>query len=167
MKENEFEGRTAFVTAAGAGIGRAVVLEYLSLGGSVVATDIRKDLVDQIKADAGAAGERVLALELDAADQQSILRAYSQAIEFSNNGIDSLFNVAGINTPRNIVEMEEAEWDRLFDINLKSIFRLGKLMIPDMLAVVMDQSSTLRLSLAYVRRIGVLPIALRKRGFSS
>lgn len=134
MKENEFQGMTAFVTAAGAGIGRAVVLEYLSLGGSVVATDVRQDLVDQVKADAGAAGDRVLALALDVADPDAIRAVYARAREFGGGGIDSLFNVAGINVLRNVVEMEEEDWDRSFDVNLKSIYRLGKLAIPDMRA---------------------------------
>lgn len=134
MRDREFEGRTALITAAGAGIGRAVALEYLALGGSVVATDMRQDLVDQVRADAGEAADRVLPLALDVADLAAIRDVYAQAREFGGGGVDSLFNVAGINIHHDVEEMEEDEWDRLFDVNLKSIYRLGKLAIPDMRA---------------------------------
>jgi meso-butanediol dehydrogenase/(S,S)-butanediol dehydrogenase/diacetyl reductase len=132
VRDDEFEGRTAFVTAAGEGIGRAVAMEYLARGGSVVATDIRKDLVDQVRVDAGPAGDRVLPLALDVADLGAIREVYAKARDFGGGGIDALFNVAGINIHRDVEEMEEDEWDRLFDVNLKSIYRLGKLSIPDM-----------------------------------
>lgn len=132
MNGKAFEGKTAFVTAAGAGIGRAIVLEYLARGGAVVATDMDGALAEQVKADAGAAGDRVLPLALDVADLDGIRSAYAQAREFGSGGIDALFNVAGINIHQNVEEMEEDEWDRLFDVNLKSIYRLSKLAIPDM-----------------------------------
>ena len=132
MKADEFAGKTAFVTAAGAGIGRAIAREYLALGGSVVATDVRQDLVDAIGADAGEAGSRLLPLALDVADPAAIRAVYAQARDFGRGGVDAVFNVAGINIHRDVEEMEEDEWDRLFDVNLKSIYRIGKLAIPDM-----------------------------------
>lgn len=134
MTDLAFKGKTAFVTAAGAGIGRSIALEYLARGGSVVATDMDGALVERVKADAGPAGDRLLPLALDVSKLDAIRDVYAKARDFGGGGIDALFNVAGINIHHDVEEMEEDEWDRLFDVNLKSIYRLSKLAIPDMRA---------------------------------
>jgi len=132
MREDEFEGKVALITGAGAGIGRAITLQWLRRGGKAIVTDISRELAEQVIEDAGDAQDRAIALELDVASLDAIRSVYAKGRDFGGGGIDVLFNVAGINIHRNVEEMDEEQWDRLFDVNLKSIFRLSKLAIPDM-----------------------------------
>lgn len=128
---DEFQGRVAFVTAAGAGIGKSIALEWARSGGVVVATDISSESLEALASSLDEMGAKSLTFSMDVSDKDAILEGYRKLLDFAG-GIDALFNVAGINIPHNVEEMEEDEWDRLFDVNLKSIYRISKLAIPDM-----------------------------------
>lgn len=128
---SEFTDKVAFITGAGAGIGRAIALGWARRGGTVIATDLDGALAGQVAQAIVRDGGKALALGLDVADLEAIRTGYAAGREFAG-GIDALFNVAGINIHRNVEEMDEDEWDHLFDVNLKAIYRLSKLAIPDM-----------------------------------
>jgi NAD(P)-dependent dehydrogenase (short-subunit alcohol dehydrogenase family) len=128
MKENEFAGKVAVVTGAGAGIGRSIALEWAAYGGTVFVTDIDPAAADAVAAEIGGTAH---AMKLDVKDRQEIRDAVAAAVAFAG-GLDALFNVAGINIPRNIEEMAEDEWYAVLDTNLTSIYRTCKCALPEM-----------------------------------
>lgn len=117
------EGKKAFVTAAGQGIGRATAMAFAREGAHVVATD-----VDEAKLD-GLTDEGVAVVQrLDVTDGQAVSAAAAQA-----GALDVLFNCAGYVHHGSILECEEKDWDFSFDLNVKSMYRLIRAMLPAML----------------------------------
>jgi len=128
MRMDEFTGKVALVTGAGAGIGRSIAHEWAAHGGTAIVTDI-----DGAAAQAAAAeiGRGAHAVPLDVKSRDQIREAVAAAVRVGG-GLDALFNVAGINIPRNVVEMDEDDWYAVLDTNLTSIYRLCKVAIPEM-----------------------------------
>jgi meso-butanediol dehydrogenase / (S,S)-butanediol dehydrogenase / diacetyl reductase len=131
MTQNEFAGKVALVTGAGAGIGRSIALEWAARGGTAIVTDIDAALAKQTAADVAAAGGKAHALRLDVKSLDEIREAVAASVRLGG-GLDALFNVAGINIPRNVEEMDETEWYSVMDTNLTSIYRTCKFAIPEM-----------------------------------
>ena len=112
-------GKTAFVTAAGQGIGRATAAAFAAAGAMVIATD-----VDPAKlADLGS--ERVRTLRLDVLDATAIAAAAADA-----GPVDILFNCAGVVHQGTLLEATEAEWSFAFDLNCRSMFRTMQAFLP-------------------------------------
>jgi 2-keto-3-deoxy-L-fuconate dehydrogenase len=117
-------GKTAFVTAAAQGIGRATALAYLREGARVIATDINADAMQALAADTGCT-----AFRLDVTDPAAILQAAAQA-----GPVDVLFNAAGYVHAGSIETCTEDDWDFAFTLNVRSQFRTIKAFLPGMLA---------------------------------
>jgi NAD(P)-dependent dehydrogenase (short-subunit alcohol dehydrogenase family) len=126
MTTDGIQGKVAFITGGGAGIGRAIALEWARRGGIPAVSDLDGASAIQTLADAGGNGE---ALSLDVANGEAIRVAIAQ-VAGRCGGIDVLFNVAGVNLPKNVEELEEHEWYRIIDINLTSVYRCSKHAIP-------------------------------------
>ncbi|MBS0644840.1 MAG: SDR family oxidoreductase [Acetobacteraceae bacterium] len=116
-------GKTAFVTAAGQGIGRATALAFAAAGAKVVATD-----VDPAKLSA-LASDRIRTVALDVLDPDAIAAAAKAAGE-----VDILFNCAGFVHQGTLLDATEAEWSFAFDLNCRSMFRTMQAFLPGMLA---------------------------------
>lgn len=115
-------GKTAFVTAAGQGIGRATALAFAGAGARVVATDIN----DAALVGLGASG--ITTRRLDVLDPATIDQAAAEA-----GPVDILFNCAGFVHQGTIEAATEAEWEFGFDLNCRSMFRTMKAFLPGML----------------------------------
>ncbi|MDE2614048.1 MAG: SDR family oxidoreductase [Burkholderiales bacterium] len=123
-------GKTAFLTAAGAGIGRATALAYAREGATVVATDRDAHLLESLAADARAQGLATLATEtLDVLDADAI-----QAAAARHQGVDVLFNCAGYVHHGTVLDCTEKDWDFAFDLNVRAMYRTIKSFLPAMLA---------------------------------
>jgi len=120
MTKQRLAGKTALVTAAGQGIGRATAELFASEGATVLATDINADLL------AGVAGCRTR--RLDVRDPVEITAALSDA-----GPIDILFNCAGYVHSGTILECDESAWSFSVDINVTSMYRLIRAALPGML----------------------------------
>ena len=116
-------GKTAFVTAAGQGIGRATALAFAAEGATVIATDL-----DEAKL-AAIAGPHIRTHRLDATDAAAIKAAAAEA-----GPADVLFNCAGFVHQGSILEATEAEWDFAFALNVRSMFHTIRAFLPGMLA---------------------------------
>jgi 2-keto-3-deoxy-L-fuconate dehydrogenase len=117
-------GKRCLVTAAGAGIGRAAALAFAREGADVLATDIDASALKSLASEDNTI--RTAALDVtDAAQIASLVQA--------NPGIDVLFNCAGYVHAGTILDTDEAAWRRSFAINVDSMFRLCKAVLPGML----------------------------------
>lgn len=120
-------GKTAFVTAAGAGIGRATALAFAREGARVIATDLNAALLDTLKTEA--AGLPLAVQRLDVLDPAAITAAAATA-----GPVNVLFNAAGFVHAGTVLEATEEEWAFAFDLNVRSQFRTIKAFLPGMLA---------------------------------
>ena len=116
-------GKTAFVTAAGAGIGRATALAFAREGARVIATDLKTELLADVAATPGLVVERLDAL--DAAAIADAARRHPQ--------VDILFNAAGYVHHNTVLDCTEEQWDFAFDLNVRSMYRAIKAFLPGML----------------------------------
>jgi 2-keto-3-deoxy-L-fuconate dehydrogenase len=115
-------GKTAFVTAAGQGIGRATALAFAAEGARVIATDVNETLL------ASLGNGSISTAKLDATDPDAIVAAAAKA-----GPVDILFNCAGVVHHGTILEATEAEWDFAFTLNVRSMFRTIRAFLPAML----------------------------------
>src|ERR1700712_1811503 len=116
-------GKTAVVTAAGAGIGRATALAFAAAGARVIATDVDTAKLDGLQSDL------IRTLGLNVLDAAAITAAAASA-----GPIDILFNCAGVVHQGTLTEATEADWSFAFDLNCRSMFRTMQAFLPGMLA---------------------------------
>ncbi len=128
MRNDEFAGKVALVTGAGAGIGRSIAIEWAAHGGAAIVTDVDEAAAQRVAAEIG---DRAHAMTLDVKNRDQIRETVAAAARIGG-ALDALFNVAGINIPRNVEEMDEDDWYAVLDTNLTSIYRLCKAAIPEM-----------------------------------
>lgn len=114
------EGKRAFVTAAGQGIGRQVAETFAREGAEVFATDINPDLLESLKG----CGTN----SLDVRDGAAIERMASDL-----GTVDVLFNCAGYVHDGTILDCSDEDWDFSFDVNVKSMYRTIRAFLPGML----------------------------------
>jgi 2-keto-3-deoxy-L-fuconate dehydrogenase len=115
-------GKTAFVTAAGQGIGRATALAFAAAGARVIATDVNEALVHQI------ASDRIHTAKLDVLHTADIAEAALDA-----GAVDMLFNCAGFVHQGTILDATDEEWNFAFELNACSMFRTMRAFLPGML----------------------------------
>lgn len=118
------QGKTALVTAAGQGIGRASAERMAREGARVIATDVNDAALAELAKVPG-----ITARKLNVLDPAAITALVSEV-----GPVDILFNCAGIVHNGTVLEATEAEWDFAFDLNAKAQFRMIRAVLPGMLA---------------------------------
>ncbi|RQX80934.1 SDR family NAD(P)-dependent oxidoreductase [Burkholderia anthina] len=122
------QGKRALVTAAGQGIGRATALRFASEGADVLATDVNEAALVRLEADAERAGGRLVTRRLDVTDASDIT-----ALAASERALDVLFNCAGYVHHGSILECDEDAWAFSLNLNVTSMYRLIRALLPAML----------------------------------
>ncbi|WP_062463758.1 SDR family NAD(P)-dependent oxidoreductase [Demequina soli] len=129
VTEGRFTGKTVIVTGAGSGIGRATASRVAREGGRVIALDISAERLAEMKAEHE--GLDVVTVTADVTKDEDLARV----LEAAGDRIDALANVAGIMdnmTP--LGEVSDAVWERVFAVNVTGVMKLGRAVIPAMLA---------------------------------
>lgn len=124
-------GKVAIVTGGGSGIGRGIVLCMAREGADIAIPDIQEANARQVAREVEALGRKALALRVDVTsmpDVEEMLRR----VRGQFGQIDALVNNAGIPAPPGLpfTNNTEADWDRVYDVNVKSIFRTCKAITP-------------------------------------
>lgn len=117
-------GKTAFLTAAAQGIGRATALAFAREGAKVVATDIDDAGLATLARECGCTVRR-----LDMTDGEAIAATAREV-----GPVQVLFNAAGVVHAGNVLEFTEADWDLAFNLNARSMARTIRAFLPGMLA---------------------------------
>jgi 2-keto-3-deoxy-L-fuconate dehydrogenase len=117
------QGKTALVTAAAQGIGRASVEALAKAGAQVIATDIAEDKLTDLKSIPG-----VEAARLDVLSPEAI-----EAFAADHSKVDILFNCAGVVHNGTILECSEKDWAFAFELNVTAMFRMVRTFLPGML----------------------------------
>ncbi|MSU47097.1 MAG: SDR family oxidoreductase [Lacunisphaera sp.] len=116
-------GKTAIVTAAAQGIGRATALAFAAEGAQVLATDINAAKVAEIT------GPGLKTAALDVLNPSAI-----EAIAAELGAVDIVFNCAGFVHQGTVLKATEAEWDFAFNLNVRSMFLMTRAFLPGMIA---------------------------------
>lgn len=124
-----FEGQTVIVTGAASGIGRATALRVAREGGRVVASDVSVDGLDNLMTGHGELG--FVPVAGDISQEEAVQRV----VRAAGGQIDALANVAGImDSFQPVHELDDQTWERLLNVNLTSMMRLMRAVVPTMLA---------------------------------
>ena len=119
------EGRTALITGAAQGIGHATALAFADAGASVIATDINPKGLEELSRERPSISTH----ELDVTDSAAIATLVN---EFDR--VDVLFNCVGYVHNGSILECDEHDWNRSFNLNVSSMFHTCRAVLPGMAA---------------------------------
>jgi NAD(P)-dependent dehydrogenase (short-subunit alcohol dehydrogenase family) len=125
------EGKVAIVTGAGSGIGRGISKRLAEMGAAVVILDKNAESAHETADRIMALGVKALAITCDVTSLSACERAVEQIV-VAFGRIDILCNNAGILVRKDTLSLEEAEWDAVLAVTLKSIYLLSHEVIPHM-----------------------------------
>jgi NAD(P)-dependent dehydrogenase (short-subunit alcohol dehydrogenase family) len=116
-----FTDKVVLVTGAGRGIGKAIAIAFARAGACVAVNDINPDSCAQAAAEISALGGRAMACHADVANKLAV-QAMLIDIEDRWGRVDILINNAGVEPHQPIVRLDEWDWNRTIDVNLKGAF---------------------------------------------
>ena len=121
----DFTDKTAIVTGAGSGIGKAIALELASRGCDVAVCGRRLEPVQATAAEIAAMGRRAYAASADVSNGESVTAFVAEVLKAFGH-IDILVNNAGLTRDNLLIRMSEEEWDAVLGTNLKGAFLFAK-----------------------------------------
>jgi 2-keto-3-deoxy-L-fuconate dehydrogenase len=121
---NRLQGKTALVTAAGQGIGRASAIAMAAEGAKVIATDINAKQLESL-----ASTPNIQTMRLDVLNDAEI-----ESVVRGSPKINVLFNCAGFVHQGTIMETSDDDWDFSFKLNVRSMFKMIQAVLPGMVA---------------------------------
>ena len=117
----DLEDKVVLVTGAGAGIGRATALAMAAAGAAVAAADIDLAAAQRTAAEAAGHNRRAIAIEADCSDVASIDAMVTRTVAELGR-LDVIVNNAGVTRYAEIMDLTEADWDRIHRVNAKGVF---------------------------------------------
>lgn len=129
VPEPRLHGRTAIITGAGSGIGRASVERFLAEGANVIAADIDSAAAQETVA---GRGDRALAVTTDVTDGTAVQQAVDLALERFGS-LDIYYNNAGVpQVAAPVEDVDDATWQTVIDVNLTAVFIAARIVVPIM-----------------------------------
>jgi len=121
----QLDGKTALVTGAARGIGRAIAEKLASEGADVAVCDLNCDWLAETQQAITAKGRKALALATDVSQAKSVQQTVDEALKAFGR-LDILVNNAGVTRDGFLVRMSEEDWDQVLAVNLKGTFLFTK-----------------------------------------
>lgn len=122
------EDQVAVITGAASGIGRASARLFADNGARLVLADLNEQALSEFEIELREAGLEVSTIVGDVSDSRVAERIVGSSKQFG--AINVLFNNAGIDLHASLEETKESDWDRIMNVNLRSVFLLSKAAIP-------------------------------------
>lgn len=170
------EKRLAVVTGGARGIGRAIVFELLKQGRLVSVLDINQDQLDELQKAAKDAGFEVLTRCADITDTPKLTEVLEN-LASDHGGIGILVNNAGITRDRLMIQMDDADFDKVIGVNLRAAFtatrvaaksmirnRFGRIVNISSVAGVMGQAGSTNYAASKAGLIGMTKSVVREIG---
>lgn len=141
------EGKTAIVTGGASGFGAGIVQKFLSEGARVMIADINGDAARDM---AAALGQDAISQQVDVSDVDSV-QAMADVVHSVFGSLDVLVNNAGVtHMPTPLEDVSEADFERVFAVNMKSVYLTARAFVPGMKArgmgAILNVASTAGLS---------------------
>jgi NAD(P)-dependent dehydrogenase (short-subunit alcohol dehydrogenase family) len=121
------------ITGAARGIGRACALRFAAVGATIIAVDVRARDVERLVQDLRAAGVQAHACIADLAVPAAVERLAAD-VRATVDHLDVLVNNAGVILPKGVLDTAVDEWDRTMAVNLRAIFLLSRMLMPELRA---------------------------------
>ncbi|MFA6492909.1 MAG: SDR family NAD(P)-dependent oxidoreductase [Patescibacteria group bacterium] len=122
---DRLKDKVAIVTGSGQGIGQGIAKKLANEGCSVVVSDLNEESAQKVADEINQSGQKAMAIKCDVSKNQEVDNLITKTIE-SFGKLDILVNNAGIFPYKPFLEMTEEDWDRVLDVNLKSVFLCSK-----------------------------------------
>ncbi|MBD9500596.1 3-oxoacyl-ACP reductase FabG [Pseudomonas sp. PDM17] len=131
MNTSPMNKPVAIVTGGAQGIGLGLTRALLGAGYAVAMFDLNGETMDRLVAEAGAQADSLMGVKVDVTAAEQVSAAVAQVAERWKTP-DLLVNNAGLTRDKRLVNMSEADWDLVLDVNLKSQFLCAKAVVPGM-----------------------------------
>jgi NAD(P)-dependent dehydrogenase (short-subunit alcohol dehydrogenase family) len=128
----DLTGKVALVTGASKGLGQALAIGLAKAGADLALCARNLDDLEKTSSQVQAYGVRAQIFSLDVLDQRSVNQAVERILSAFDR-IDILVNNAGVNIRKPVLELTEADWDRVLDTNLKGYFLVAQAVVPMMI----------------------------------
>jgi NAD(P)-dependent dehydrogenase (short-subunit alcohol dehydrogenase family) len=128
----EFENKVVLVTGAAGSIGKGIAEKYLNNGAKVFITDLNEEMLNVVKDEMIEKGHDCQAQAADVTNPDQVKAVVNSTVEAFGGSVDVLVNVAGIMKQAPVDEIEEKDWDLMFDVNCKGTFFFVKEVVPIM-----------------------------------
>src|SRR5512135_1576525 len=123
------EGQTAIVTGGGRGIGRAIALAFARTGATVALASRSADEVERTATEVRSQGGRALAVPTDVRSRAAVEELVARTLDATKR-VDVVVNNAGVFVWRPFSKLEEDDWDRVLDTNLKATYLTTRAALP-------------------------------------
>lgn len=122
--------KVAIVTGAGSGFGEGIAKLFAQHGASVTVADIRKDAADRVTSEIGASGGKAFAVAVDVTNGAQVQAMVNNTVDHFGK-LDIVVNNAGTtHKSQPLLDVDEATFDRVYAVNVKSIFHAAKSAVP-------------------------------------
>ncbi len=121
--------KVAIITGSGSGIGKAAALIFAREGAKVVVADINESSAKKTVEEIEAKGGEAIPVQVDVTDESQV-KQMTQAAKEKFGKLDVLFNNAGMQNIGTVLEVAEEDWDKVFEVNVKSVLFCSKHAIP-------------------------------------
>ncbi|MFW6097020.1 MAG: SDR family NAD(P)-dependent oxidoreductase, partial [Chloroflexota bacterium] len=123
---NKLKGRVMIVTGAGRGVGAAVARALAAQDARVAVNDINPDRAERVAQEIKTAGGRALAVQADVANKFQCVKLV-EAVRAEWQQLDVLVNAAHVSPKSTVLQMDEWDWNRCLEVNLKGVFFMSQL----------------------------------------
>lgn len=121
----DLQGKTAIVTGAGMGLGKAMAEALSAHGANIVVADVDEAAGRETVRELGEKGAKALYVAMDVRNQDQVVAAVRTTVE-AFGALDILVNNAGIGRPKPSLDVTRAEWQEVIDINLTGVFFMAQ-----------------------------------------
>lgn len=121
MSQSRLQHKIAIITGAGRGIGKGIAMRLAQEGAAVVVADYAAETANATAQDLAAAGSTTLAYQVDITNVPAVQQMVSDVVAHFGR-IDILVNNAGVTQTKPLLDLQEADWDRVMNVNLRGTF---------------------------------------------